>query len=346
MRIGLALPHYDSSFEGKPASWDGVRRCAEVAERSGLDSVWVSDHLFLDYSKYGGSIEVRGALECWTTMSALAACTQRIRIGSLTLCNDLRNPAVVAKMAATLHLLSQGRCELGLGAGWYEPDYRATGIEMSRPGVRIDRLAEAAEIIKRLLHGEELFFKGDHYVVEGALCRPAPRDGGPRLWIGGKGDRLLDAAARTADGWNFSWLGSQETYAKRAEVADEACLRHGRAPEDLARSVGAYVLVGRDEKDALKRFERLAERTPAGILSGDSSRGAVSWDEFRRTRIAGGVPEVTDRLGALRELGVQEVVVGLGAVPFQVSDEEDIELIGTEIIPALRTSDPLEDRAR
>ncbi|HEU4488641.1 MAG TPA: LLM class flavin-dependent oxidoreductase [Actinomycetota bacterium] len=335
MRIGLALPHYDAGYRGRAASWEGVRRCAEVAERSGFDSVWVSDHLYLDYSKYGGTDEVRGALECWTTMSALAACTSRVKIGSLTLCNDLRNPALVAKMAATLHLLSQGRLEVGLGAGWYEPDYRAAGIEMHRPRVRIERLAEAVEIIRRLLHGEELYFKGDHYVLDGALCRPAPEDGGPRLWVGGKGDRLLQVAARTADGWNFSWLGSQDVYAERAAAADQACLEHDRAPSDLVRSVGAYVLAGRDEKDALRRFERLAQRTPAGVLSGDSPQGAVSWEEFRRSRIAGGVPEVIDRLGALREMGVDEVVVGLGAVPFQLSDEEDIELIGTEIIPVL-----------
>jgi alkanesulfonate monooxygenase SsuD/methylene tetrahydromethanopterin reductase-like flavin-dependent oxidoreductase (luciferase family) len=335
MRVGLALPHYDAGYRGRAASWDGVRRCAEIAERSGYDSVWVSDHLFLDYSKYGGSAEVRGALECWTTMSALAASTTTVRIGSLTLCNDLRNPALVAKMAATLHRLSQGRCDVGLGAGWYEPDYRAAGIEMSRPRIRIERLAEALEIIRRLLQGEELYFKGDHYVLDGALCRPAPQDGGPRLWVGGKGDRLLDVAARTADGWNFSWLGPMDVYAERAAAADRACLAHDRAPEDLARSVGAYLLVGKDEKDAIRRFERLAERTPPGILSGSSSSGAVSWEEFRRSRIAGGVPEVIDRLGALRELGVQEVVAGLGAVPFQLSDEDDIELIGTEILPAL-----------
>jgi alkanesulfonate monooxygenase SsuD/methylene tetrahydromethanopterin reductase-like flavin-dependent oxidoreductase (luciferase family) len=155
------------------------------------------------------------------------------------------------------------------------------------------------------------------------------------LWVGGKGDRLLQVAARTADGWNFSWLGSQDVYAERAAAADRACLEHDRAPSDLVRSVGAYLLAGRDEKDARRRFERLAQRTPAGVLSGDSPQGAVSWDEFRRSRIAGGVPEVIDRLGALREMGVDEVVVGLGAVPFQLSDEEDIELIGTEIIPVL-----------
>src|SRR3989337_3486055 len=109
MRFGLALPHYDTSCAGERASWGAVRRVAETAEQSGFDSVWVSDHFFLDWGKYGGPDDVQGSLECWTTLSALAAATERIRLGSLTMCNDFRNPALVAKMASTLDLLSGGR---------------------------------------------------------------------------------------------------------------------------------------------------------------------------------------------------------------------------------------------
>src|SRR5918992_5637644 len=101
MRLGLALPHYDTSYRGEPVSWESVKRVAQLAEASGFSSVWVSDHLFLDWGKYGGPSTRQGALECWTTLSALAAVTERVRLGSLTLCNDFRNPGLVAKMAAT-----------------------------------------------------------------------------------------------------------------------------------------------------------------------------------------------------------------------------------------------------
>ena len=335
MRLGLALPHYDTSFQGEPTSWDKVRRVAEVAEASGFDSVWVSDHLFLDWSKYGGPSEPQGSLECWTTLAALAGVTSRVRLGSLALCNDLRNPALLAKMAASLDLLSGGRLELGIGAGWYEPEYRAAGIEMDRPGVRIRRLGDSVEIVTRLLDGEELTFKSEHYTIDGAICRPTPSPR-PRVWIGGKGDLLLATAARVADGWNYSWIGSIDAYEERSRAAGAACEAAGRDPATLARSVGAYVLAGTDDADARRRFERLVERTPAGVLSGSTGGGAVSWDEFRKARVAGTVNEVVDKLSGLAALGVEEVVVTLGALPFQLGDLEDVELVGTEIAPALR----------
>lgn len=300
--------------------------------------MWVSDHLFLDWGKYGGPGDPQGSLECWTTLSALAAVTERVRLGSLTICNDLRNPALLAKMAASLDLLSGGRVDLGMGAGWYEPEYRAAGITFDGAGTRIRRLREAATIAGRLLVGEEVTFHGDHYRVDGAVVRPqAKQRPRPPIWVGGKGDFLLKVVADVADGWNFSWLGDIETYKERSAVADAACEKKGRDPKSLARSVGVYLLAGKDDADAQRRYERLVERSPAGVLKQGSNGGpAVSWDEFRHKNFAGTVTEVTERLGELAEMGVQEVILTLGAVPFQLSDIEDIELVGTEIAPALR----------
>lgn len=337
MRFGLALPHYDTSLAGGAVSWAGLRRVARQAEDAGFDSIWVSDHLFLDWSKYGGPDDQQGAMECWTTMSALAAATERVRVGSMALCNDFRNPALLAKMIATLDLLSQGRVDVGMGAGWYEPEYDVAGIEFDRPGRRIARLGEAVEIVRRLLEGEELTFEGRHYDIAGAVCRPRPvQDPRPPLWVGGKGDYLLKTAARVADGWNFSWIGSIDGYRDRARAADAACADAGRDPKTLRRSAGAYVLAGSDDADLRRRFERLAERTPRGVLTRPGDGTAVSWDEFRQGRVAGTVQEVVDQLGRLEDLGVEEVIVGLGALPFQVGDEEDVGFFGAEIIPALR----------
>ena len=329
MRLGLALPHYDTSFAGQPVEWSAVARMAGLAERSGFSSVWVSDHLFLDWGKYGGPSTTQGALECWTTLSGLAAVTDRVRLGSLTLCNDLRNPALVAKMAATLDLLSGGRLDLGMGAGWYEPEFRAAGIPFDPPGVRIRRLGEAAEIVTRLLEGEELIFKGRYYTIDGAVTRPGPaQQPRPPLWIGGKGDLLLKTAARVADGWNYSWIGSIDEYLRRAAAADRACEAAGRPPESLRRSVGAYMLAGRTEAELRSRFDRLVERTPEGVVAG------VSFDEYRRGGLIGTVGEVLDRIGRLAEAGVEEIVAGVGVLPFQVADQEDVGFVGTEIAAA------------
>ena len=337
MRLGLALPHYDTSLAGQPASWAGVSRIARVAEESGFSSIWMSDHLFLDWSKYGGPDDRQGSLEAWATLTSLSAVTDKIRLGTLTLCNDFRYPTLLAKMAASLDQLSGGRLDLGMGAGWYEPEYEAAGIKFDKAGTRIARLGEAVQIIRRLLSGEELTFHGKHYDFEGAIVRPGPlQEPHPPVWMGGKGDYLLKTAARSADGWNFSWLGDFDLYAERSAAADRACESVNRDPATLQRSVGAYVLAASDDKDARRRLDRLAQRTPPGVLKPSAPGTGVSWEEFGRTRVTGTVSEVVDRLGSLERLGVEEVVVSLGALPFQVADEEDVQFVGEEIASALR----------
>lgn len=337
MRFGLALPHYDTSYMGAPVSWEAVSATALLAESTGFDSVWVSDHLFLDWGKYGGPGERQGSLECLTTLAALAQVTRRVRLGSLTLCNDLRHPGIVAKAAATIDRLSGGRLELGLGAGWYEPEYRAAGIAFDPPKVRIARLGESVEVIRALLAGEELYHDGPHYRLQGALVRPGPlQSPAPPLFLGGKGDLLLKTAAAVADGWNYSWLGSVEVYAERVAACERALERAGRDPATLRRSVGAYVLAATDRADLARRIERVAQRTPAGVLTGSGGAGGLSLASYGETRIAGTVAEVTDRLGALAGLGVEEVIVSFGVLPFQLADPEDVELFATEVVPQLR----------
>jgi alkanesulfonate monooxygenase SsuD/methylene tetrahydromethanopterin reductase-like flavin-dependent oxidoreductase (luciferase family) len=268
--------------------------------------------------------------------------TERVRLGSLTLCNDLRSPALLAKMVTTLDHLSGGRVDVGLGAGWYEPEYEAAGIPFDGPGRRIDRLGEAAQILRLLLEGEELTMEGEHYSIQGAVCRPEPlQSPRPPVWIGGKGDRLLRTVARSADGWNFSWVGSLDAYRERLDTARRIFDEEDRDFDSLRRSLGVYMLAGKDRGDLEARYERLAGRTPEGVLRGDgaigdSGRGAVSLEEFGESRITGSVSEVVDRLGEIADLGVEEVIMTLGALPFHVGDLEDIELVGTEILPALR----------
>jgi probable F420-dependent oxidoreductase len=336
VRFGLALPHYDTSLAGRPFEWESLKRVARLAESSGFDSVWVSDHLFLDWSKYGGPDEPQGTPECLMTIGALSAVTERVRIGSLALCNDFRNPALLAKMIATLDRLSDGRLDVGMGAGWYEPEYAAAGIEFLPPGDRIRKLGESLRIMTHLLEGEVVDFDGDHYHLKGALCRPTPKqEPRPALWVGGKGDFLLRTAIRYADGWNYSWLGDFNTYRERSERASLICAEEGRDPATFRRSVGIYLLAGDDETDTRRRFERLASRTPPGILQAPNSETGVSWEEFRKGNLVGTPDEIAQKLEALAELGVEEVIFTLGCIPFQLGDEEDVSYVGERIISSL-----------
>ena len=336
MRFGLGLPHYDTSLAGRPFGWESLKRVARLAESSGFDSVWVSDHLFLDWSKYGGPDEPQGTPECVMTMSALSAVTERVRIGSLALCNDFRNPPLLAKMMTTLDRLSDGRLEIGMGAGWYEAEYAAAGIDFLAPGDRIRKLGESLQIMSRLLEGEVVDFEGDHYQLKGAICRPRPQqEPRPALWVGGKGDFLLRTAVRYADGWNYSWIGDFDTYRGRGVKATQICEEEGRDPATFRRSVGIYLLTGDDEADLKRKFERLAKSTPPGILQVPNSETGVSWDEFRKGNLVGTPGEVAQKLEELAELGVEEVVLSLGCIPFQLGDEEDVAYVGERIIPAL-----------
>ncbi|MCA1701936.1 MAG: LLM class flavin-dependent oxidoreductase, partial [Actinobacteria bacterium] len=147
---------------------------------------------------------------------------------------------------------------------------------------------------------------------------------------------LLETAAEHADGWNFSWIGSTETYAERAAVADRACESVGRDPQTLRRSAGVYLLCGRDDRDVQRRYERLVERTPQGVIPAGRGGTAVSWESFRESGVAGTVAEVVDRLGRLADAGVEEAILTLGVLPFQVSDLEDVEMVGAEVAPAVR----------
>ncbi|MCZ6463785.1 MAG: LLM class flavin-dependent oxidoreductase, partial [Proteobacteria bacterium] len=162
-----------------------------AAERAGFDAVLVPDHFL-------GNED--GIAESWATLAALAAATERIRLGGAVMCNLFRHPCLTAQIAATVDRISGGRLELGLGAGWMDEEFRRTGIPFPRPGERIEMLGEALEIVLPALEGREVSFAGAHYRVEEFSLRPGPvQKPRPPLHIGGGGDRLLRLAARHAD---------------------------------------------------------------------------------------------------------------------------------------------------
>jgi probable F420-dependent oxidoreductase len=214
MQIGIALPHYDEP--GRPASLERVVDAAVDAEQLGYDSVWLSDHMVFDLAKYGGGPELIGCLEPLTTLSVLAVKTQRVRLGTLVLCNEFRHPAVVAKTVATIHLASGNRVEFGIGAGWYTQDFEPFGIPFRPPGERLGRLEEAVTIIRSLWTGDPVTFAGKHYQLTDAMLRPALASP-PTIWTAGKGERSLRIASRVADGWNGAWFQDVAALRERAD---------------------------------------------------------------------------------------------------------------------------------
>src|SRR4051794_33553003 len=173
MQFGLALPQYDYSIPGeRPLSFETIARYARVARDAGFTSVWLSDHLFLDLAKYGGSDAREGCYEPLVTLAALARELPDVRLGTLVLLEALRPAPVLAKSLATLDRVCDGRLDVGLGAGWYEPDYEAIGLAMPPPGERLARLREAVEIVSGMLGGETVTYAGDYHRARHAAAMP------------------------------------------------------------------------------------------------------------------------------------------------------------------------------
>lgn len=333
MRLGLALPHYDFSFaDGEPVSWDRLRSWASRAEDLGFDSVWVSDHFFLSLARYGGRDEPYGTPEAMTLLAALATTTSRVRLGTLVLSAGFRHPALVAKSATVIDLVSGGRLDLGIGAGWYEDEYRAFGYEYEEVGGRFDVLEESLVVLGELLAEGPATWRGDRFSLEGAYNRPEPvQRPRPPIWVGGKGGpRLQRLVARHADGWNSVWAWAPEAYAEKVDELRETCEREGRDPASVRLSVGLYLAIGRDDRGLQAVLDRYAERVPGGIPTSGSP------EKWRAERLAGTPEEILDRLASFAELGVEEVIVTAASVPFAVHDEDALELFATEVIPAAR----------
>lgn len=312
MRVGLALPQFSFSVPGeRPLRWDTVVDWAVRAEGLGFGSLWLADHLFWELSRYGGPSEPGPSFDPLPALAALARRTSRARLGTLVLCGPLRPPTLLAKALATVDVVSGGRLTVGIGAGWYEPEFAAAGIPFHPPRHRLADLAEAIAALRRTWSPDEL-----------PPCLPGPvQQPHPPIWVGGKGDALLRLVARHADGWNTVWQWSPEAYRERLAVLEQACDQAGRDPSTVARSLGLYALVGEDEADLARRFERLQALSPPGILD------RTSLDEWRQGRLVGTVEQVREQVAGWGDLGVAELIVNTGAAPFVAGHPDDVEMV-------------------
>jgi alkanesulfonate monooxygenase SsuD/methylene tetrahydromethanopterin reductase-like flavin-dependent oxidoreductase (luciferase family) len=276
MRVGVIVPMSLSDGTGRMPGWGDVAAFAQHAEAIGLDSVWVCDH-FLS-GPPGRPPE--GVHEGWTVLSALGAVTDRVEVGSLVMCVSFRNPALLAKMAVTADDVCGGRLVLGLGAGWYDPEYEAFGYATDH---RVERFEEALRIIRPLLRGETVSIAGRYHQAQEAVLLPAPERWIPIL-VAAKTPRMLRLAARHADAWNTAWFGApDERLRRRLADLDAALEAEDRDPSTLRRTVGMEV------------------RDPDATASNDRDQVAF----------AGSVDELTETIDAYEALGVDDLIVQL-----------------------------------
>jgi probable F420-dependent oxidoreductase len=233
LKIGYHIPEVERS-----ASWREILELAKTAEDVGFDSIWVPDHLLYRF----GDAPAVAPWECWTLLSALAAATKRVALGPLVLCTAFRNPALIAKMAATIDEISDGRFVLGLGAGWHKPEFEAYGVPFDH---RASRFEEAFTIIRTLLREGAVDFEGRYYQARDCELIPrGPRPGGPPIMIGSRGDRVLDLSIPHVDAWNawHLWWKNDPTElpALLAEI-DRAAESAGRDPKSFKRTTAVFV---------------------------------------------------------------------------------------------------------
>jgi len=307
MDIGLALPQYDYGIPGEnPVRWASVLEWADRAIALGFTSLWVSDHLFLTLERYGGPADERYG--CFDPIVALAALAQRhphTTLGCLVFCTPLRAPKLLAKQLETIDQLSPAPLVAGLGAGWNEAEFAEAGVAFERPGVRLRRLVDATAPMR------------GHFADTG---RDIP------IWYGGKGERMVEAAARHADGWNTVWAWTPDAYRQRHEIVLRTLAEIGRDPATFTLSLGLTTIVGENDADVARRWRRRQQAVPAGMLDG------VDLAVGRADRLVGTVDEVREQVAIWRTLGVTSLVVNVGALPFSVTDLDDLDLVASALI--------------
>jgi F420-dependent oxidoreductase-like protein len=301
-------------------TWDQWVALARACEDHGLEGLFRSDH----YLSVSGKPE-RGSLDAWATLSALAAVTDRVRLGTLVSPVTFRHPSVLAKGVITADHVSGGRVELGMGAGWHEEEHRAYGFDFPPDDERMLLLEEQLEIVHRQWHGVPFSFEGRHYRIDRPHTVPGPvQQPHPPLIVGGRaGPRSARLAARWADEYNTSFATPRECAARRARVA-EAWEQEGRDPSALRFSLMTGVVVGGDGDEVHERARAVIER-------GNEDGSPAEWLARKADWVTGTVVQVADKLRALEDAGVDRVMLQ----HLVHEDLDTVELLGREVGPAV-----------
>jgi F420-dependent oxidoreductase-like protein len=327
MRFGLFVPQgWRLDLVGVPPAgqWEAMLAVARLAEDGPWESVWVYDHFH--------TVPVptdEPTHEAWTLMAALAAVTRRVRLGQMCTCVGYRNPMYLAKVAATVDVISGGRTEMGIGAGWYEHEWAAYGYGFPPAGERLAMLGEGVEIMRQAWRDGVATLAGEHYQVEGARCFPQPlQSGGIPLWVAGGGERkTLRIAAEYAAYTNFD--GTAEAFAHKSEVLAAHCRDIGRDPREIVRSANYNVVIGRDEAEVADRLARI-EEVGRPLLSPQTL--AASTRMLRDGPLVGTPDQIVAYLRKMRDLGLGYCIAYFAEV---AGDPSGALLFAEEVIPAL-----------
>ena len=302
-----------AGIDGAENKWNKAVEIAVLAEELGFDSVWVYDHFHNVPAPAHEAV-----FECWTTMAAVSQRTSRIRLGQMVGCNSYRNPGLLAKITSTVDVISGGRLDWGIGAGWYENEYRGYGYDFRKPSDRIGMLRETVEIVKSMWTNPETTYNGKFYKLERANCDPKPlQKPTPPVWIGGGGEKVtLRVVAEHADVSNFG--SSLEEFVHKREILKGHCATIGRDEDSIRKTISSEVFIRETEKEIIEAGSK--------SLWGDS---AESW----RSKALVGTPEqVSEKIQKYIDAGCT------GFIPWcpDYPSTETIELFAKHVMPNFR----------
>ena len=327
MRFGTFIPQgwkHDLLGIEPRDQWKVMRELAQRADEGPWESLWVFDHF------HTTPIPSEEAThEAWTLMSAFAASTDRIRLGQMCTCMGYRNPAYLAKVAATVDIVSGGRVEMGVGGGWYEHEWRAYGYGFPEVGDRLRMLREGVEIMNQAWTTGSATLDGRYYQVDGAIVRPQPlQEGGIPFWIAGGGEKVtLRIAAQYASYTNFG--GTLEDFERKSQILWQHCAEVGRDPQEITRSSNFNTVIGETEAEVADRLAAIEARVAPYL--GDVTERYMA-DYRSPSALVGTVEQVIEKLTERQARGVQ---YGIHYFPEHAYDRSGIDLFEREVIPAL-----------
>ncbi|MCL3859985.1 TIGR03560 family F420-dependent LLM class oxidoreductase [Actinotalea sp. K2] len=327
MRFGLFIP------QGWRLDLTGIDPADQWATMNGLaahadsgetwESIWVYDHFHTVPEP-----TTEATHEAWTLMAAFAASTQRVRLGQMCTCMAYRNPAYLAKVAATVDIISGGRTEMGIGAGWYEHEWLAYGYGFPGAGARLAALDEGVQIMKQAWDTGSATLAGTHYQVDGARVHPQPlQAGGIPFWIAGGGEKkTLRTAARYAQYTNFD--GTPEGFAHKSTVLESHCRDLGRDYAEITRSANYNVVIGSTDAEVQDRLAWIDDHYRTTV----PARADETVEQFRTGPLVGTPEQLIEKLLELRALGMTYAITYFAEAAY---DRSGIELFEREVAPAL-----------
>jgi len=318
MRFGTFVPQgWKGDQNGIPAEdqWNRILGFAELIEDSGYDSIWVYDHFHTH-----PVVTQESTFDAWTLMAALAAVTSRVRLGQMCTCALYRPPSLLAKMASNIDVISGGRLDVGIGAGWSKREFEAYGYRFPSPGERLDMLEEAIQVLLAMWTQDEAKFAGVHYTVDGAINRPKPiQQPHPPLWVAGGGEqRTLRIAAQYGDFANFG--DGIEVFRHKSQVLAGHCEAVGRPFKEIGRTEHQMSVIGRDDSDLHRKLE---------IAAG---RRSCTPEEFAEEHFAVTLPQAVEEMGEFIEEGCTDMILYF----YDMGEGDSLELFASEVMPQLR----------